>query len=880
MFYAKAMLYDELLTLKLLDDATLHSKNEVLEVYENNKEDENLENLLYEKSVYPNGEKLGFYNISKFTLNDFINKNLPQSEFENYLKGFSKEINELFSIHKPKYYLFKDEKFLKTIPEFKKNIATTQENISNYFLDNRSPNYYIDFNEYSNFLINTLFEGINFKENISILDIEPENILIFNCLHFIKDKNPKCNVNLSVISRNDFAIFPLKFLAIINKINLNYLIIPELRGNDKKKIINEFFNHGTKFDFILNEPVLQVRKEFLSSTYNVVSSSREIYRTSFGETFINKEWLEKDILESLIVIPEKAMTRTETRKTLYSLDMLIVLNHNKPPERKNKCILIDNTKNKQLNTKEYTFKKYKSFLENERVYEKSYKLFSNFEDSKNSAVISYEKLIRKSKECQEGFIINLNDLLYENKMASQKNYFKIDIVDENHINTKQLNYDINKLSNLIKSENIESIDSESFESQKYLFFLTKYFFTEKWVFYYSEINNPNLYNIVKLNSDKISLEYLYYYLNSQIGIKEYEYFRRGSVSTSPFFEKIRVAVPPKEIQDKIVETMNKSEELFEGMKQLKNNINENFFNYEANLNTVNKFFGKREYTEETQEITMPDNWLYAYRGLIWPLAISYLIATSGGFEKTEKANNLLRLFEFTTAFNAYVLISGIPEDVYERRKHKIWNYAYDKSKNDEKFKEKLKLTFGSWFTFHLKINDIYKKNFETEINKDFYLELLNQKIRDLYEKTLNARNNEFHDGIVNAHEAESFLKELNSPKLEIFNYLNSCYKNLRLYYNFNSNNAKKDGKIIIEHNVMFLNGPYSMPIYTTIEGEELLDPETLYLHDVENNTFAKLDDRLIKFEAMDEHKHDWRLYVFVGFETDEERHKRRIHRLK
>ena len=56
--------------------------------------------------------------------------------------------------------------------------------------------------------------------------------------------------------------------------------------------------------------------------------------------------------------------------------------------------------------------------------------------------------------------------------------------------------------------------------------------------------------------------------------------------------------------------------------------------------------------------------------------------------------------------------------------------------------------------------------------------------------------------------------------------------------------SKKNGKIIIEHNVMFLNGPYSMPIYTTIEGEELLEPETLYLHDVENNKFAKLNEKL------------------------------------
>ena len=54
-------------TLQLLDEATLYSKKEVLKEYENNKDKENLEELLLNKSIYPNGEKLGFYNISKYT---------------------------------------------------------------------------------------------------------------------------------------------------------------------------------------------------------------------------------------------------------------------------------------------------------------------------------------------------------------------------------------------------------------------------------------------------------------------------------------------------------------------------------------------------------------------------------------------------------------------------------------------------------------------------------------------------------------------------------------------------------------------------------------------------------------------------------------------
>ena len=44
------------LALKLIDDATLFSKENVIKEYENNKDAENLNELLHEKSIYPRGE--------------------------------------------------------------------------------------------------------------------------------------------------------------------------------------------------------------------------------------------------------------------------------------------------------------------------------------------------------------------------------------------------------------------------------------------------------------------------------------------------------------------------------------------------------------------------------------------------------------------------------------------------------------------------------------------------------------------------------------------------------------------------------------------------------------------------------------------------------
>ena len=94
------------LALKLIDDATLFSKDDVIKEYENNKDAKNLNELLHEKSIYPNGEKLGFYNTSKFTFNDFAEKRYSEKEFKEYLSGFSSEVQELFNILAPEYSQF------------------------------------------------------------------------------------------------------------------------------------------------------------------------------------------------------------------------------------------------------------------------------------------------------------------------------------------------------------------------------------------------------------------------------------------------------------------------------------------------------------------------------------------------------------------------------------------------------------------------------------------------------------------------------------------------------------------------------------------------------------------------------------------------------
>lgn len=857
------------LALKLIDDATLFSKDDVIKEYENNKDAKNLNELLHEKSIYPNGEKLGFYNTSKFTFNDFAEKRYSEKEFKEYLSGFSSEVQELFNILAPEYSQFDKLPLINKISSINGKYAKNKNDIQNifikkYFMFNRFLNY----NEFSNLLRNVLFYDVELKEKISILHLYPDNPFIFECINYILKNNPECDVNLYIISKSKYDLFPLKFLAIINKVNFNYFIDINCGDHWSKEKYNELFEKNNSFDFVIRSILQTTHYRYDEILLDCISvSSRIIYIYPFIDmaAIINK-WLKSDILESLISIPIYEQKSRRTKLHEFRPHLLVVLNYNKSKERRNKFLIIDNNKNKTITTKEYSIEKYIDLINNDKIYEKSFKQFSNFTYGENSTVISVDEIINNYEKELGLYRININDLLYESKMNSQKNYYKVeyhkkDSSNKEHIFTKQLNYPIVKLKNLVEVNTLSSL-----KSSNVLYVLTKEVNINKWAFFDFEIKNRAVYTRLELISDEVSLEYLYYYLNSQVGINEYEYFIRGRIANKDtFFNNIRVPIPPKEVQDKIVYAMNNSKNFFSEVYQLKNRINNNFFNHEQNLKTIEEFYGNRSYSKETNEVSISDNWEYTLSGLVWPLAITYLLATSGGFEKVETANNLLRLFEFTTAFNAIVLISGLSEEIYEKYKTRIWDYAYDKRDNDKKFKNSLNLSFGSWVEFNNLLSSAYKKEFETELNKEFYINLLNKEIRKYYTNLKDERNDEFHGGITNAYDAEILINELNIPKVKIFEYLNSCYNNFKLYYiTGRMNNLTK------EHEVIFLNGAYSMPIYSTITYDGNLEPESLYLHDVVEDTFSKLNDKLIKFKAIDETKRDWRLYIFIGFEIEDD----------
>lgn len=873
------------LALQLIDKATQHSKENVLKEYKNNKDAENIEEILFNVAVYPNGEKLGFYNISKYSLNDFIEKELTNKEFDEYMGGFNTEIKELFnSILKDRFSqiikvtypakslieevnekLYLIDESLPTNIENKEDLnklfITYLDNILSYDFE------YINYPDLSKYFVDALFDGIEFQEKTSVLHIHPENTFLISCLEYIKNINSECNVDLYVITYSYTLAFALNFLAIIHKAKFKFAIDEvdkQTPLNDYQKLFDDYKN----FDFIIqpdpfNSYGRHIRRgrnknfgNYLLN-YDINISSRLIYVDEFSnEIRLYEEWLENDLLESLILIPYRDFP---FRRSWYKLAVLVILNFNKSEEKRNKFLVVDDNKNKVISTKEYDIEDFKDLVKRKDIYKNSFNAFSNFTDSEYSKVFNINEFKHKR-------FFNFNDEMYDLKMKNQQKYFDIEIVENQQHNIKQLNYKTKPLKDLMKMRFDD--EGNKIDPIGYLYCLTNdYIIDGKWVFFNYEIFNPTIYHTIPLCSKEVTLDYLYHYLNSEMGINEYEYFVRGNrQQTKDFLGDIRVPIPPKKIQDKIVNAMNKREDFLYEVNQLKNKIHKNFFDYNHNLNAVNEFYGVRQYSEQTQVMEMGDNWFYTYSGLIWPLAITYLIATSGGYEIIGKANNLIRLFEFSIAFNSYVLMSAIPKDIYEEVKTKIWKKAY-KNPKERTFVNMLKLGFGAWARFHDTLKGIYSDDnykLETEINKEFYMSLMDKNIRNLYRDLADERNDFFHGEVSHEGKAKSILNELDEPKRIIFNHLQESYENIKLYYIKDSHDRGEH----IEYDIMFLNGAYSMPIYTKMNSAKKLDCGKLYLHDTIEDKFTELNDNLIKFQPADDLEIDWRLYIFVGFETE------------
>lgn len=386
--------------------------------------------------------------------------------------------------------------------------------------------------------------------------------------------------------------------------------------------------------------------------------------------------------------------------------------------------------------------------------------------------------------------------------------------------------------------------------------------TSKLVYYNKDITDfkGEVYIELINITNTVSIDYLYEYLNSSNGLDELLYFSKGNNFITPQdIKNVKIPIPPLEIQKEIVKVARESREFFKTIELLKKEFNSNILDYKHMQKSLNEFKGEIEFNSDTNEITeLSRNWRHAYKGLIWPLAISYLSATKGGFESVEKKDNYLVLFEFIAAFNSIVLLSGLPDDVYQRNFSRIWN-----SRNPNEYKQ---MTFANWVYLSKNLAEVYKfNNFTSTLDEELFDKITEDKLLNILEDAKNLRNDESHGSHSNAYEAEQVIEILNGYLDDIFDILD-VYANYKLIY---VTGDIKSAKQAYNHRVILLNGPCAQPIYDNIIFDTVLQGDSLYLYNPKNNKKLLLKDNLIKFSPIDDFKRRWALFIYYSCDKNE-----------
>lgn len=700
-------------------------------------------------------------------------------------------------------------------------------------------------------------ECIFIKDKYSLNLNKDEFKEFINNNYFSIQKNIVSNILKSF--DNIDAYDPFKTTSLITKIPGKYHIKEPTKSYELRFLINDIeFTTDLKnrYDVVISD--LTVCEEDIQKAFNkCIKYANSLLIINVDSDLIS-DFLSNPHLKALIALP----IYESNNSSLLIFDFI-----NKIDE----YIIIDESRFLE------GFKDVKdwSFLSNELV-NKIISVYFDFKMSENSILVKKDvKIKRTSKKRVGSSNVNVHhefqsvsgkdlkairDNKYvstENKTLNNQMYDKNMPQIENMLSKKGRNviddnvefFTLNQLADLRLYDNVSKENS--------ILISTCGHSLTKSVFYTNElINDCRDFIEIEIKSNKIIKEYLYSYLNSNKGISEIEYFSNGNLFITPEnMEGIRVPVPSINSQKEIVDAVDESNEFFKSIKILRNEFQDNILDYKHMMNSIKEFRGIIEIDKETGEIIrMNKNWRHVYDRLIWPLAITYLSATKGGFEKTDKANKYLILFEFITAFNSIVLLSALPDDVYQKfKKTNIWT--------DENLSRYANMTFGNWTYIYKALSEIYQNNdFSTGFDKKLFDCLSDVEIVNMLDETRIIRNNTAHKSMSTHKEAECLLKQLNSYLRRVFNIL-EVYSDYKLIYTTGLFQKTND---IFNHRVILLNGPCKQPIYGNIKFNKVLDENSLYLYNPSNDNLLRLDDTLIKFQSVDVYEKQWGIYVFNG----------------
>ena len=489
--------------LKIIDDALDYSKENIISIFNDCKNDDDLEDKLLNAAVYKDGEKLGFYNYSSYDINKLgsfhqdngkeFNKYAFYDKVLNYLSSFDQKVTVIIEnykiyehitfLHKEGlldvlFYLLKnyelDESFFRSKENLKQAYAQfldefyklINDDIRNSFIGEVPKILDYDQKLYP-YLASMLINDMNFEkfEKISIFDPSfKDGGMVEELIYQIENYNPQ--IDIQVGGMNDILEYKSLYLSLslfddfLKYTPDNFIDLP----------LNEYDLIISDLIFESSDDVFSLLKEFC---YEVENDSKLLFK--FNSSILKDLTLEidfliyNDYLESIILLPPLY------NKSLS--DCILILNTNKPANRRNKFLLIDEFDNKT------------NIAKDQFLLDKIFHSYLNFEEYDNSKIINNS----------DAFIddINFSDIY----LNLDKDYEKINI-DYN---------DFERMDNELTKTYELSIKKSNYFYDVLMFKIGRYVSKIENLGLNSEITKNNFLNYIKKNiynySDVISIDF-------------------------------------------------------------------------------------------------------------------------------------------------------------------------------------------------------------------------------------------------------------------------------------------------------------------------------------------------------------------------------------
>jgi hypothetical protein len=264
-----------------------------------------------------------------------------------------------------------------------------------------------------------------------------------------------------------------------------------------------------------------------------------------------------------------------------------------------------------------------------------------------------------------------------------------------------------------------------------------------------------------------------------------------------------------------------------------------------------------EFFNEFSEIIKLKDWKLLktkQNEFLWPFATSYFIATEFTKEPTRQLDHYFKFFESFAAFNAIILLSSLPNEIYEKHKKQIWT--------DEKRKY-TKVSFGNWVGLYGRLSKIYRGLDKVVLenlpfNKDnLYKEITSKKVLQILDPIPGYRNDiTGHGGVVIETVAMEAIGRLEQLLVELIPTINA-YDGLTLIYPL----MMKKKRNTYEISYKLLEGNNNLFPEKMIKTDYDLETNILYLFNPKTNEHLPILSEFANLIQCMECGH-WSMYIY------------------